>query len=234
MTPLRFILMLTRNDRTVPEALELVEDALSVGVTHIGFKDVGLPAPELVQLGRAIREAGATSYMEVVSVDRDRELESVKAAVDIGVDHLLGGTRAREAAAILEGSTIGYYPFAGRVEGHPSLLLGDVEEVTRRASDLVSMEGVSGIDLLAYRFAGDSVALLRSVCRAVDKPVLVAGSIRHRAQIASVAEAGARGFTVGTAALDGVFPAKGSTFREQLRAIENAATAGATAGNGGV
>ena len=58
--------MLTRDDRTVPDAAERLQDALAAGVRHIGFKDVGLPVAELRALNDAIRAAGATSVLEVV------------------------------------------------------------------------------------------------------------------------------------------------------------------------
>ncbi len=38
---LRFIFMLTRDDRTVEDAVDHLATALSLGVRHIGFKDVG-------------------------------------------------------------------------------------------------------------------------------------------------------------------------------------------------
>ena len=44
---LRFIFMLTRNDRTVEDAPEQLKIALSLGVRHIGFKDIGLPIDRL-------------------------------------------------------------------------------------------------------------------------------------------------------------------------------------------
>ena len=42
-----FILMLTANDRTIPDAPARLVEALEGGVRHIGFKDVGLPIAEL-------------------------------------------------------------------------------------------------------------------------------------------------------------------------------------------
>ena len=85
---LRFIFMLTRNDRTVEDASEQLQTALALGVRHIGFKDIGLPIDQLKALNVAIKEGGATSYLEVVSLDRDSEIASAKAAAEIGVDVL--------------------------------------------------------------------------------------------------------------------------------------------------
>jgi methylglyoxal synthase len=49
--------------------------------------------------------------------------------------------------------------------------------------------------------------------------VIVAGSIDREAQVVAVAEAGAVGFTVGTAALAGAFPAEREGFAAQVRTI---------------
>ena len=62
-----FVFMLTRNDATVENALDLVEIARPLGLKHIGFKDVGADAALLKRLTGAIRLAGASVWMEVVS-----------------------------------------------------------------------------------------------------------------------------------------------------------------------
>ena len=53
-----FIFMLTSNDKTIPNALEKLDEVLAGGVRHIGFKDVGLPFDELKRLAKKIREVG--------------------------------------------------------------------------------------------------------------------------------------------------------------------------------
>ena len=122
MAQFDFIFMLTRNDRTVTDATTHVETALRAGVRHIGFKDVGLPFKELARLNQRIKDAGARAYIEVVSLDRESELRSVRAAVDLGVDDLLGGTHIEDVLPIIEGTGLGYYPFPGRITGIPACL----------------------------------------------------------------------------------------------------------------
>lgn len=207
MTRPDFIFMLTRHDRTVENAADLVEIVRAAGVRHIGFKDIGLPFESLQTLAHKIRQSGATTYLEVVSLDRESELRSVQAGIALGVDYLLGGTHVDDALRLLKGTDIRYYPFSGRISGHPSHLEGTEGEIVRSAVDLASRPGVHGLDLLAYRFAGDVPSLMRKVRAAVwDKPVIVAGSIDREERIRAVVSAGADGFTVGTAAFDGVFP----------------------------
>ena len=190
---LRFIFMLTRNDRTVEDALQQLQTALSIGVRHIGFKDIGLPIDELKTLNKAIKDGGVTSYLEVVSLDRDSEIVSAMAAVEIGVDILLGGTRVDDVLPVIKGTGIQYFPFPGRISGHPSVLGGSIEEIVASAQAMATRDGVHGLDLLAYRSREDVPALMKAVCAAVSKPVYVAGSIDTPERIAVVRESGAAG-----------------------------------------
>lgn len=214
-----FILMLTENDRTVPDARARLDEALEGGVRHIGFKDLGLPVTELKGLAETIRAAGGRSYLEVVSLDEDSELASARAAVDLDVDCLLGGTRAEIVTEVTRDHPLRYYPFPGRITGHPSVLEGPASAIVGSARAMADLEHVHGLDLLAYRFSGEVGHLVTEVCRAVTKPVIVAGSIDREGRVATVAKGGAAGFTVGTAALAGAFPARGSSFADQIRAI---------------
>ncbi|OCP15817.1 MULTISPECIES: 4-hydroxythreonine-4-phosphate dehydrogenase [unclassified Ensifer] len=214
-----FIFMLTRNDRTVSDAAIHLQTALAAGVRHIGFKDIGLPFGELAALNRTIKESGALSYLEVVSLDRDSEIASVRAAIKLDVDHLLGGTHVADVLPLIEGTGIRYSPFPGRITGHPSILEGSIEDITASAIDLAGHDGVHGLDLLAYRAETDVPALIRAVCGAVQKPVIVAGSIDRAARIQATIDNGAAGFTVGTAALDGAFPASLPGLTQQLLEI---------------
>ena len=220
---LRFIFMLTRNDRTVPDAAQHLQTALKLGVRHVGFKDIGLPVAQLKALNQTIQSAGATSYLEVVSLDRESEIASAKAALEIGVNVLLGGTRVDDVLPIIAGRDVQYYPFAGQISGHPSVLEGSMDEIVASAKALCARDGVHGLDLLAYRFKNgskeDISALMKAVCAAVSKPVYMAGSIDTAQRIAIVKEAGAAGFTIGTAALDGKYPADDKDVASQLAAI---------------
>jgi len=216
---LRFIFMLTRNDRTVENARQHLEAALSLGVRHIGFKDIGLPLDALKALCTTIKEAGATSYLEVVSLDRNSEIASAKAAVAIGIDILLGGTHVEDVLPILEGTPIRYCPFPGYITGHPSVLEGSIDEIVASAQALATRDGVHGLDLLAYRSKENVPALMQAVCAAVSRPVYMAGSVDTPEQIAAIKAAGAAGFTIGTAALDGLYPAEGKDVPSQLAAI---------------
>jgi methylglyoxal synthase len=214
-----FIFMLTANDSTIFDARARLGEVLAGGARHIGFKDVGLPLSELRVLADEIRAAGGRSYLEVVSLDSDSELASAEAAVRLDVDCLLGGVRAAEVVKIIGANPIRYFPFPGTITGHPSVLEGSIEEIAESARALTALEGVHGLDLLAYRFDGDVPALMGAVCEASAKPVVVAGSIDREERVRATAMAGAVSFTVGTAALSGEFPAEGEGLAAQVRSI---------------
>jgi mannose-6-phosphate isomerase-like protein (cupin superfamily) len=120
---------------------------------------------------------------------------------------------------VIAGSPVQYCPFPGRIVGHPSVLEGSIDEIVASARALAAHDGVHGLDLLAYRFDGDVPALMHAVCAAVSKPVYIAGSIDTPERIAIVKQVGAAGFTIGTAALDGKYPAESKSVPDQLSAI---------------
>ncbi|MEM7172989.1 MAG: methylglyoxal synthase, partial [Pseudomonadota bacterium] len=200
-------------------ARDRLEEVLAGGARHIGFKDVGLPTDELQALAETIRAAGGRSYLEVVSLDAQSELASARAAVELDVDCLLGGTRATQVSQIIRDHPIRYFPFPGEIVDHPSILKGPIEAVVESAQRLSDLEFVHGLDLLAYRFDGDVPELMRRVCQAANKPVVVAGSIDREERVVAAAQAGAAGFTVGTAAFAEDFPAEGQGLIAQVQSI---------------
>jgi phosphoribosylformimino-5-aminoimidazole carboxamide ribonucleotide (ProFAR) isomerase len=74
------------------------------------------------------------------------------------------------------------------------------------------------LDLLSYRYLGDARSLLKEVVRATNIPIVSAGSIDSFQRIAEVWQAGAWGFTIGSALFDKKFVANGS-FKENILAV---------------
>ena len=211
--------MLTHNDRTIENALECASIAINCGIRHIGFKDIGLPESDLRELSQYLLDHNVTRYLEVVSLDADEEQRSVESGLRIGVDRLMGGTRPDLVLPLIKDSDIGYYPFPGNIVGHPSRLTGTVQSIVEDAVDLSQRDGVTGLDLLAYRFSGQVETLMGAVCQSVNVPVVMAGSVDSPARIRAVKASGAAGFTIGTAALEGVFEAEDTGLYGQLKAI---------------
>jgi len=219
---IEFIFMLTRNDATVPDAMAVYEGLRDSDLRYVGFKDIGMPPARLRELATAMRADGREVFLEVVSERAEDEKRSVEAALEIGVDWLLGGTHPDTALAILDEvgppGTAGrprYCPFPGRIVGHPSVLEGTIEEIATSARDLTARPGIDGLDLLAYRWAGDVPALVRAVVDAASGPVIAAGSVDSFERIRALTAAGAWAFTIGGAIFDGKLPA-GPSIREQV------------------
>jgi hypothetical protein len=210
-----FIFMLTHHDTTVPDALAVYDEVRDTGLRHVGFKDVGATIGTLAALTRRMRADGRTVYLEVVSVTADDELRSIRTAVELGVDVVMGGTHATEAIEVLSTTGVRYFPFPGRVVGHPSVLEGTVEELAASAAALTALPGVSGLDLLAWRHAEPVEPIIGAVVAASPRPVVVAGSIADEQRIRTVTELGAWGFTIGGAVIERALPA-GDTIREQV------------------
>jgi 2-keto-3-deoxy-6-phosphogluconate aldolase len=204
---INFIFMLTHSDSTVDDALEYVDALAGTGLRYIGFKDIGATPARQAAIAGAAREAGFETFLEVVSTTKEAEVNSVHAALDAGVDWIMGGTQPDAVLPLLAGTAVKYCPFPGRVVGHPSILEGTIQEIADSARDLSARPGVFGLDLLAYRHASaDIEELTRAVVAASPGPVIAAGSVVRDEQIATLARAGAWGFTIGSAIFDGLFP----------------------------
>jgi hypothetical protein len=216
-----FIFMLTRQDQTVLDALDVLAEIRPVGLGHVGFKDVGVDKPTLRALNVAIKAAGATSYMEVVSTSAEAALQSARVAVEIGIDRLLGGTSVLEILSIVKGSATAYYPFPGKPVGHPTKLGGTAELVESQCRRFLDM-GCAGVDLLAYRATeADPLDLVRAARRGLGPKggLICAGSVDSTARIAALKAAGCDAFTIGSAAFDGSFTPRKGRLTSQLRDI---------------
>ena len=145
--------------------------------------------------------------LEVVS-----EARGGRAAVDrggrrLGVDWVLGGTHAEEALPILPGSGLPLLP----VPGHRHRAIRACCAARWRASprtlrELTALDGVHGLDLLAYRFDGD-------VARPCARRGRGLGRAGHRGRKRRLARAhpalaalGVWGYTIGGAIFEGRLP----------------------------
>jgi 2,4-dienoyl-CoA reductase-like NADH-dependent reductase (Old Yellow Enzyme family) len=211
------IVMLTYNDKTVEDALELFNRLKDTPVTHWGFKDVGLPPEEMKKVVDSMNAAGKTTYLEVVSLTEEEGLAGAKLAAECGFNILMGTVFFDSINDYLKDKPVKYYPFPGHVHSHPSILDGTIAEIVQHARDMEA-KGVDGMDLLTYRYTGDAPKLLREVVKATGVPLVSAGSIDSFDRIAEVRDTGAWGFTIGTAFFEKKFVPQGS-FRENMMAV---------------
>lgn len=231
---MNLIFMLTCNDRTVPDCLEVLDTVLPLGVRHIGFKDVGVDAGTLRTLTRRIRDAGAVCYFEVVSETPEACLASTRTAVTLGVDRLLGGTDIAAVGKILDGSGIAYYPFAGFPVGHPTRLGGTPGDIAGHCRAFMA-SGAAGVDLLAYRATdANPLDLVRAARAGLGAgELIVAGSIDSPARLRLMADAGADGVTIGTALFQNTFAPGQQGVAAQLAAALQAVEATADMASAG-
>jgi hypothetical protein len=215
-----FIFMLTRQDQTVSDCLTVMGEIQSIGLSHIGFKDIGADLETLRTLNRLIKETSATSYMEVVATSSEAALNSARIATEIGVDRLLGGTQIAPILDILRGSGIAYYPFPGRPEGHPTKLGGSPARIEADTRSAVA-QGCAGVDLLAYRATeAEPLELVAAARRGLGNASLIcAGAVDSPARITALRAAGCDAFTIGSAAFDGAFSPRKGSLRSQLQDI---------------
>lgn len=223
-----FIFMLTHGDKTIANCLDVFEETRDIGVTHFGFKDIGVDVDTLSRLAARIKSSGGVCYMEVVSTTLDSVQRSIELAAKIGIDRVLGGQDVAFAQGALRGTGAGYYPFPGRPVDHPTILEGSAEQIRTDCAQFRAA-GCPGIDLLAYRAKdADPLDLIRAARAGVgDGYLIVAGSIDSPERIAAIAAAGADAFTVGTAVFDKVFAVGEDTLAGQCKAILRACEAAA-------
>ena len=206
--------MLTRSDETIVDCLDIWAAIDRVGLRHAGFKDIGVDTSTLVELNRRMQASGVMTYLEVVSTSVEGCIQSSRAAVEIGVDRLMGGTLIDETMRIIGDSSIEYLPFAGLPTGHPTQLGGDADLVERQCKDFEN-RGCAGVDLLAYRATeADPLDLVRAARRGTSGYLVVAGSVSTATQIEDLKDAGADAFTIGSAVFDGSYsPTRGASCR---------------------
>ncbi len=213
------IVMLTHQDRTVQNALQLFERTMDYPITHWGFKDVGLSPEEMQRVVSAMKAAGKITFLEVVSLSEEEGLRGARLAVELGFDILMGTVFFPSIAEYLKDKPVRYYPFPGHVHSHPSILDGTIDEIVAHARELESY-GAHGLDLLTYRYAGNAAHLLTQVVQATQVPIVSAGSIATFERITEVWDSGAWGFTIGSAFFEKQFVPDGS-FEENVLAVCN-------------
>jgi hypothetical protein len=211
------IVMLTHNDVTVKQAKQEFISCSDLPVTYWGFKNLGLPLAEMQDLVTTMKEAGKTTFLEVVTLEEADCLAGAEMARSCGFDYLLGTVYYPSVAAFVKKHHIKYLPFCGTVTGHPSILSGSVEEIVADGLRLQEL-GVQGTDILAYRHKDHPEEVMRALCEALTMPVIAAGSIGSFDRIDIVEEINPWAYTIGSALFEHKF-SDAPTFRGQLEAV---------------
>ena len=209
------VVMLTHDDMTVDNAIEVFEACKDSQARCWGFKEHPLPAQHLKRLCSMMKESGKTVFLEVVAYTEEEGLSGARLAAEVGCDFLMGTTYFDSINRFCKAHGLRYMPFVGQPVGRPSVLNGTIEGMVAEARSLLA-KGVYGFDLLGYRFVGDAVALNAEFVSCVDAPVCLAGSIDGFQRLGEVRQAAPWAFTIGSAFFDNKF---GGTISEQINKV---------------
>ena len=209
------IVMLTHNDRTVENAIEIYRECKNSKAKYWGFKEVGIPLEQMKSLCAEMKADGKTTFLEIVAYTEEECLAGAKVAVECGFDYLIGTMYFDSVRDLVRNAGIKYMPFVGDVRERPSVVYGTIESTIQEGVELIKSGNIDGIDLLGYRFVGDAVKLNHDFVEAVQPygPVCLAGSVSSYQRLDEVAYAGAWAFTIGGAFFENKFD---GTFAEQI------------------
>ncbi|MBS7658502.1 MAG: hypothetical protein QXR82_05030 [Candidatus Bathyarchaeia archaeon] len=215
--------MLTQHDVTVPNALEILEEVKDTGLRYIGCKDVGLSLNQYIELFNKIRKYGMTSFLEIVTYNEEEHFNGVNLALKVGVDNLIGGmpqyTKKTLDYLKEKKSMVKYFPYIGKIIGHPCVLQGSIEEIIKDGKKAEAL-GANGINLLLYRYTGNQKTLLNEAVKKLKIPLIVAGNITSFEQIEELKKNNIWAFTIGGAIFKKKFIKQGD-IRDQIVAILN-------------
>lgn len=209
------IVMLTWNDKTVENAIDVFEKAKSSKAKFWGFKEIGIPEDQMKDLVERMKAAGKTTFLEVVDYTEEGCIAGAEMAARCGFDYLLGTLYFDSVKAIAEKAGLKYMPFVGHITGRPSVLDGSIEGMISEANELVMTKGLIGFDLLGYRYTGDPVALNAEFVKNVKGNTVLAGSVQSFKRLDEVKATGAWAFTIGSAFFENKF-GEDKTFGEQI------------------
>lgn len=209
------IVMLTHDDRTVPDAYEIFRQCRNSKAEYWGFKEEPLPPEQMKELYSYMKKCGKKTVLEVVEYTEPECIRGAEMAVDFGCDILMGTVFSDTVNEICQKNNIKYMPFVGDITGRPSVLNGSTDSMVREAETCLA-KGVYGIDLLGYRYTGDASELNRQFVSRINAPVCIAGSINSFQRLDEIKKASPYAFTIGSAFFERRF---GDDFCEQIDTV---------------
>ena len=212
--------MLTHHDVTIPNALQVFDEVKDTGLKCIGCKDIGLNVEQYKELFAGFRKHGIQSFLEVVTYSEQEHFRGIELASKIGADNLIGGmpqyTKKTMEHLKQSKTRLGFYPYIGKISGHPCILGGSVDEIIKDGEEAEKC-GINGINLLLYRYTDNQKKLLAAT-KKLKVPLIVAGNVADFNQIKELKDNGVWAFTIGGAVLEKKFVENGST-KEQILSV---------------
>ena len=136
----KFILMLTHNDVTVSNALDVLEQVKNTGVKFVGWKDIGLSNREFEQLSERAKKYGMTIFLEIVTPNREEHFRGLELGLRLGVDYIIGGMpkfSVESLSYLRERSPdVRFFPYVGQVVGLPCNLEGNIQTMVDESAKM--------------------------------------------------------------------------------------------------
>jgi len=215
----KIIVMLTKDDKTVDDAIDIFKLCIDLPIDLWGFKNIGLSSIEMQQLIQEVRGAGKTSFLEIVSYSKEECMDGAVFAVENRFNYLMGTIFYKEVWEFLSDKDINYFPFVGKVHGSPSVLEGTAESMIEQAESYANF-GVHGIDLLAFRHAENPIQLAGEFINKCKIPTILAGSIDSYEKLLTVSVLNPWAFTMGSALFNKQFIPEGSFLQNLEQVLE--------------
>ena len=214
---LNLVVMLTLNDKTVGNAMDIYEQNKGSKAEFWGFKEKPLSTGEMKKIFDRMKSDGKRTFLEVVEYTEEEGLIGARIAAECGVDIVMGTKYSDSIHAFCKENGLKYMPFVGKIRERPSILEGTIDEIIDEAKELLK-KGVDGFDLLGYRYTGDAFELNRRFVSEVNAPVCIAGSVDSFERLDELREIKPFSFTVGSAFFEKKF---GEDFFSEINAVIN-------------
>ena len=170
------IVMLTHNDLTVDNALEIFSSCKKSSADFWGIKEKSLPPEKMFELFSVLKKNKKTSALEVVTYTEEGGLAGARLAEECGCDILMGTIFFDSINEFCLSHNLKYMPFVGTVTARPSILDGSIEKMISDAKSYIK-KGAYGIDLLGYRYTGNPYLLNETFIKNIDAPTCIAEAL---------------------------------------------------------
>lgn len=211
----KLIVFLTKDDKTVPDALEIFEENKHSPAPYWGFKDTGIDLKQAKKLYAEMKNAGKNVFFESLAENAEAGLAAAKFAVEVNCDYLIGMQYFEAVHEHLKNNGIKFFPTCGARSGIPRMLHGSISDVVNDGKK-VRDKAVEGLCLSMYRFTGgDPEKLAEEFVGALDIPVIITGSINDQQRLDVIKRLNPWGITIGSAFFNNSFGERMS-FSEQV------------------
>lgn len=212
----KLIVMLTLNDMTVDNALEVFDSCKDLPIADWGFKNIGLPKEKSYELAELMKQSGKKVYIEDVLNKEQDVLEMAKFALEAGIDNICARYYASVKTCLAD-SNIKYYVSSTKSFGNPVMLRGPVEDIVDQLKGY-EQAGIDGVCIGAYRHESSPEELIQKMKKELRSDIIIAGSVDSLERMNYVDEMGCYGFTMGSAIFNHKYVPNGD-FRDNLMKV---------------